>query len=194
MIFRYYKTPKGKLKSLAPLGAQKKYLLSLPYETVGFNYNGYGYQDQDRIWSLTPDQLKKYNSLSKNWKPSQTLTEEEKKGRWCKRLAKLAEIKIEEAEEISYEKEDYHQKRIDELDDRQDENYSRKRETLINQIKRENPLRRIVDIEHALNIISASNRHKKTNYESLLREAQQKAKIGELDHEDIKSYAREKIA
>ena len=194
MIFRYYKTPKGKCKSLAPLGAQKKFLLSLPYEKQGENFNGYGYQDENRYWSLTPYQLRKYNSLSRNWKPSQTLTEEEKKERWCKRLAKLAEIKIEEAEEISYEKEEYHQERIDELEDRQDENYSRKRETLINQIRRENPLRRIVDIEHAFNIISASNRHKKTNYESLLKEAQEKAKIGELDHEDIKSYAREKIA
>ena len=104
-------------------------------------------------------------------------------------MAKLTGITTEEAQEIAQEKKEYKDKQIELLEDRQIENLSIKRQRLINKIERSNPLRRIVDGEHAQNILSASNRHN-GNYESLLDEGRELAAAGEIERSQVREYAR----
>jgi hypothetical protein len=68
------------------------------------------------------------------------------------------------------------------------------RDRLIAKMERENPLRRIEDESHAQAIIAASNRHKNTNYEDKLDEARELAQRGDIDHSEVKEYARSNMA
>ena len=68
-----------------------------------------------------------------------------------------------------------------------------KRNQLIRKMERENPLRKIKDVEHAKAILVAHNRHNNTNYESLLEEARELANIGEIEKDEVKEYARQKM-
>ena len=115
---------------------------------------------------------------------------EEIKKTWAKRLSKLSNISIDEALMIAQDKLDYKNDQVKELEIRQFEKFSRKRETLINKLERSNPLRRISDESHAQNILAASNRHNKTNYERLLDEARELVEAGELQKCEVKDYAR----
>lgn len=124
-------------------------------------------------------------------KPRKVRTEEEKELSWCKRLAKLTGIELEEAKKIMEAKKNAKQKQISELEKRQIEfGYSTKRHQLINKIENSNPLRRIENKAHALYILDAHHRHANTNYDEMLEEARNQAEMGEIDRGDVKMWAR----
>ena len=60
-------------------------------------------------------------------------------------------------------------------------------------MKRENPLRRIIDYDHALAIIDASERHNKTPYDKFLQQAHELELCGEIERGTAKEWAREQI-
>jgi hypothetical protein len=187
---------------VTPMGKQKAYLMGI-YKTnngkcqlVGSNYNGYGYKDWTRNYILTPEEVEQYNLLAPTVKKPKKSYEEREKSQfnaWCKRLAKLTGITIEEAENIAIEKLNYKQDRINAMIERDMERPSIKRNQLIRKMERENPLRKIKDVEHAKAILVAHNRHNNTNYESLLEEARELANIGEIEKDEVKEYARQKM-
>ena len=174
------------------INACRKAGLPLHNPVIGYNRYGtkYGYKS---VTFSTIGDVRKYNKICKeieNAQEKKVKSYAEKKEDWCKRLTKLTEITIEEAREIAKEKEDYQEDQISELEDRQSEHHSRKREVLINKIRRSNPLRYIRDSSHAYNILSASNRHKNTDYESRLKEGRELAQIGDIDGSEVRDYAR----
>lgn len=166
----------------------------LPLHNPQGSYNGYGYDKLPLAVTLsTVADVRKFNKLCKeidNAPIKEVKSYAEKKEDWCKRLVKLTEISIEEARQIAEEKEEYQEEQITKLEDRQIEHHSRKREVLINKIRRSNPLRYIRDSSHAYNILSASNRHKNTDYESRLEEGRELAQIGDIDKSEVRDYAR----
>lgn len=157
-----------------------------------WNWNGYGYADHEYIYILTP---KKYDSLLDIIK-GKTTQKKEKKNEdsnkkiitWAKRLAKLTGLSLEEAIKIAFEKIEYKKEELQLLEERQSEKYSIQRDKLIRKKERENPLRRIEDSFHADAILTASKRHKNTNYEHLLKEGRELVKMGVIDN--AKEYAR----
>lgn len=156
-----------------------------------WDWNGYGYTQYPKE-AIFP-KLKIKNFLNKNIeekKAAKVLSQEEIETRRVRRLSKLTWITEEEARDIAEEKKDYKEDRIDMMEARQADHYSRKREVLINKMYRENPLRYIKDAEHAEYILEASNRHNNTDYEMRLDEAREKAEFGEIDKSEIKEYAR----
>ena len=68
-----------------------------------------------------------------------------------------------------------------------------RREKLINKMQRENPLRRIIDYDHALAIIDASERHNSTPYDKFLKQAHELERYGEIERGTAKEWAREQI-
>lgn len=171
---------------------KKELLRGVACDESHYNYNGYGYQDHEYTYHVSRAQFRALKELAEKPKAERrTLTDEEKREQWARRLAKLAEIDYEEALEIAEEKEEYKQDRIDELEDRQCDHYSRRRATLIRAMKRANPLRRIKDADHARAILAASERHNCSDYEDRLEEARELAEFGELDKSEVRAYARE---
>ena len=120
---------------------------------------------------------------------------EEVRDEWARSLVKKSKnaVTFEDAQIIAEEKLKYKDERIDAMRSRQDERYSIKREKLIEKMKRENPLRRIIDYDHALAIIDASNRHNKTSYDKFLQEAHELERYGEIERGTAKEWAREQI-
>lgn len=156
-------------------------------------WNGYGYTRLGKhlMAKNFKKVLKKLSEIkTEKKKVVRTLSDEENQERWANRLSKLSGISVEDAKEIAKEKIDYKQEQIDMMDNRQCENYSPKREKLINKMRRENPLRRITDKEHAQAILAASNRHNNTNYEEKLEEAREEANMGMINRSEVKEYAR----
>jgi len=157
-------------------------------------YNGFGYEKLPLHAVLRSSQdRRKFNKVLKNIegepaKPQKT--EEQKVSEWVKRLCKLTGISESEAEEIAKEKLAYKYGQIYEMQIRQSEQYSAKRQTLINKMERENPLRRIKDKGHADAIIAAAKRHNETNYEDALDYARTLAAEGEIDRSEVKEWAR----
>ena len=144
-IYNYRELPSGKLIELAPTGKQKRFLLDRWADRVfGSNFNWYGYQDKNRVYKLTPTELKKYKALAPQ-EPKKPKKEVDTFGAWCRRLSKLTGITIEEAETIAQEKLDYQSEKIQEMLDRDMESPSIQRSKLIDKMARENPLRRIQD-------------------------------------------------
>lgn len=184
-------------KEINPMGKQKSYLLSIFRQSCkcyGIDFNGYGYSNIVRDYQLAPQQRRKYNSLKpKITKPQKSVSVEEKLQNqytaWTKRLSALAGITIEQAEIIADEKDNYKNDRIQMMIERNNQFPSIKRGKLIRKMERENPLRRIVDENHAQAILAASKRHKETSYEYLLDEARDKALLGEIDRSEVKEYA-----
>ena len=166
----------------------------LPLHNPIIGYNKYGAErDYKSVTLSTIGDVRKYNKICKeieNSPEKKVKSYAEKKEDWCKRLAKLTEITIEEARAIAEEKEYYKERQVSELEERQYEHYSRKRELLINKIRRSNPLRYIRDSSHAYNILFASNRHQNTDYESRLEEGRELAQIGDIDRSEVRDYAR----
>jgi hypothetical protein len=128
--------------------------------------------------------------LIENRTPAQTKTPEEKKAAWIKRLAKLTGVSEEEAARIAQIKEDAHASGIELLEKRQLERFSRKRQQLIDKLRRQNPLRIIKDKDHAANILIANRRHAATDYDYRLEEARYLAEKGEIERDEVKEYAR----
>lgn len=150
-------------------------------------YNGFGYTREGQHLAadyllLARNALKKLKV--KVIKPKKYV---DPKIAWGKRLAMLTGTPIEEAEGIANEKIEYQDERISELESR---GYSVRRQKLINKIYRENPLRRIVDEEHAQRILAASDRHNNTDYEEQLERARNQAELGLIGREDVKETAR----
>ena len=180
----------GKLKTFVE---DKK----IEYRTYGANYNGYGYQDHFHEYYLTSKDGKYFLELLNGKKATEkkVKTDEEVRDEWARSLVKKSKnaVSFEEAQIIAEEKLKYKDDRIAVILSRQDERYSVKREKLINKMQRENPLRRIIDYDHALAIIDASERHNKTSYDKFLQQAHELERYGEIERGTAKEWAREQI-
>ena len=180
----------GKLKTFVE---EKK----IEYRTYEANYNGYGYQDHYHEYYLTAKDGKAFLELlnGKKTTTKKVKSDEEIRDEWARSLVKKSKnaVSFEEAKTIAEEKLNYKDERIDAMWSRQDERYSIKREKLINKMKRENPLRRIIDYDHALAIIDASERHNKTSYDKFLEQAHELERYGEIERGTAKEWAREQI-
>lgn len=162
------------------------------------DWNGYGYEKLPlHVVINSLSEMRKFNKIKNELEgkteSKSTQSEEEKILTWAKRLVKLTEISLDEALEIANEKLQYKEKQIRELESRQSEHDSAKRQKLINKIERSNPLRRIEDKTHAIAILAASKRHKSSNYEDNLEEGRDLAAIGEIDKSEVKEYAHRNI-
>ena len=180
----------GKLKTFVE---DKK----VDYRTYGANYNGYGYEDHYHEYYLTSKDGKAFLELlnGKKTTTKKVKTYEEVRDEWARSLVKKSKnaVTFEDAQSIAEEKLRYKDDRIEAVRSRQDERYSVKREKLINKMKRENPLRRIIDYDHALAIIDASNRHNKTPYDKFLQQAHELERYGDIERGTAKEWAREQI-
>ena len=180
----------GKLKTFVE---EKK----VDYRTYGDNYNGYGYQDNYHEYYLTAKDGKAFLELlnGKKTTAKKVKSDEEVRDEWARSLVRKSKntVSFEEAQSIAEEKLKYKDERIAAMWSRQDERYSVKREKLINKMQRENPLRRIIDYDHALAIIDASERHNKTSYDKFLQEAHELERYGEIERGTAKEWAREQI-
>lgn len=164
-------------------------------------WNGYGYEKlplEVRIESLSD--MRKFNKVKREIEAlpaNKALTLEEKKLIWAKRLQKLApeeyELTLDEALAIADKKLEYKYEQINRLTDRQHERYSVCRQKLIDQIGRSNPLRRIVDEEHAAKVLAAHDRHAFSNYEVYLEEAHELEEEGVISKGHAKEYAYDRI-
>ena len=180
----------GKLKTFVE---EKK----IEYRTYGANYNGYGYQDHYHEYYLTAKDGKAFMELlnGKKAPEKKVKTYEEVRDEWARSLVRKSKkaVTFEDAQIFAEEKLKYKEDRIAAMWSRQDERYSIKREKLIKKMKRENPLRRIIDYDHALAIIDASERHNKTPYDKFLQEAHELERYGEIERGTAKEWAREQI-
>ena len=180
----------GKLKNFVE---EKK----IEYRTYGADYNGYGYEDNYHEYYLTAKDGKAFIELlnGKKTTTKKVKSYEEVRYEWARSLVKKSKntVTFEDAQSIAEEKLKYKEERIDDMRSRQYERYSVKREKLINKMKRENPLRRIIDYDHALAIIDASNRHNKTPYDKFLQQAHELEHYGEIERGTAKEWAREQI-
>ena len=180
----------GKLKNFVE---EKK----IEYRTYGDNFNGYGYQDNYHEYYLTAKDGKAVLELLNGKKATEKKIKsyEEVRDEWARSLVRKSKkaISFEEAKTIAEEKLRYKDERIDAMWSRQDERYSIKREKLINKMQRENPLRRIIDYDHALAIIDASERHNKTSYDKFLQQAHELERYGEIERGTAKEWARQQI-
>lgn len=135
--------------------------------------NGYGMKIVDRV--ISDEDYRVVMAILESKPQPKVRSYEQKLDARCRRLSKLACISVEEAQDIALEKEEYHEEKIEEIEERQSYSLSRERDKLINKMRRENPLRYIKNTEHAKAIVAASNRHRYTNYESQLEEARELA-------------------
>lgn len=175
-----------------PQGAQKRFLLNRKSDDIRSNYNGYGYKDTTRCYTLSDSELAEYHSLLPTKKREKfEICEEDRIATWARRLVKLTDISIEEATKIGQQKIKYHEDKIYDMKDRDIECPSKQRDRLIQKMERENPLRRIIDADHAQAILSAYNRHKKTDYEYQLEQAHEMEQFGELQKGSAREYARQ---
>lgn len=173
-------------------------------EDIFGSWNGYGYEKLGKKVFLKEDEkiedvinsLKEFLKLSKKTKIAKQRipkTQKEKINSWAKKLSKLTLISLEQALDIAQEKLEYKSDRIAEMEDKQAGRYSVQRSKLIAKMERENPLRPIKDLDHAQAILSASRRHKQSNYEYQLDHARELADIGELDRSEVKEFARQNM-
>jgi len=169
----------------------------LPLHNPQGEWNGYGYKRLPLAVTLSSlKEVRKFNKIKRELNKIPTKkpkTPEEIREKWAKRLVKLTGISMEDALEIAIEKEDYKQEQIYDLEERQIDHYSKRRQTLINQITRSNPLRYIKDSNHAQNILAAHHRHSETNYENLLDEGRELAAEGQIARSEVKDYARQSV-
>lgn len=169
----------------------------IEYRTYGANYNGYGYEDHYHEYYLASKDGKAFLELlnGKKTTTKKVKSDEEVRDEWARSLVKKSKnaVTFEDAQIIAEEKLRYKEDRIDAMRSRQDERYSIKREKLINKMQRENPLRRIIDYDHALAIIDASNRHKTTSYDKFLQQAHELERYGEIERGTAKEWARQQI-
>ncbi|MFK5893568.1 MAG: hypothetical protein QM504_10140 [Pseudomonadota bacterium] len=161
-------------------------------EVIYGSWSGYGYDNLGRF-------IIKENFINIKRKLLKLKTKETIKNvinpiqAWINRLSKLTGLSNSECESIAGEKINYKQEKIQEVEDRQNEQYSVKRQKLINKMERENPLRYIKNEEHANAILAAHDRHSNTDYEVLLNEGRYQAMIGNINRGEVKDYARQRI-
>ena len=165
---------------------------------IGTDWNGYGYEKKTYIYVVNRRQYNVVRDIldeetaKKAEKVKRTpKTEEERTDAWACRLSRLTGISVEEAREIAEEKKMYHIERINELIERDYERgCSVMRGKLIRRLERENPLRTIKDADHANAIISASKRHKETDYELRLSAAHELEELGIVERGTARDLAR----
>lgn len=167
----------------------------LAVHRFGSDYNGYGYSTDNIEYLLRPKDAKVVMQMLADRSAAadkrKTPSKNDQKAAWCRRLVKLTGISLEIAERIADEKLEAKNRQINELLERQvSRRYSVKREKLINEIARSNPLRRIENEEHAFAILQASVRHNSSDYDSKLEEAREMVAWGELAPSEVKEYAR----
>lgn len=172
---------------------QKKLLKQIWIEKeYGSEYNGFGYANKNRVYTLTDEQYNQFLSLwQEQKKVKKEKTQEEKMQARAKRLDRLTSCWYDSAMEMAQEKLDYQRDRIQMMICRQNEFCSIKRAKLIAKMERENPLRYIKNEDHAQAILCASNRHNNSNYDSLLDEARENNSYLWINKNEIKEYARQ---
>lgn len=181
-------------------GKVKEFILEncIENDSHGIEYNGYGWGSWIHRYLLTNVNAKELQALiegKKAEKAKNVKTKEDRIKSWAKRLDKLTGCGIDVAIEIANEKLEYQKEKADELEERQiKDRYSARRQKLINQIWRANPLRRIDDADHAQRILAASHRHNNTCYEMALEHYRDEAKFGNIEYEDVRALAREAAA
>lgn len=180
-------------------GKIKEFVLANAVETksYGDNYNGYGWSSWYHNYLLTPTKVKELQTIidGKKAKQKPRKTEDEIIEAWAKRLSKLTGISIDIAKDIAIEKLNAKTEQRNALINRDSERgYSTRRHALIRKIDRSNPLRRITDRSHAMNILAASYRHNHTDYDAILEDNREKAEWGEMDYEDVRYEARKAVA
>ncbi len=174
-----------KMKFLAKAKTAGLQIISITGE-----WNGYGYTSSREVLA-TPQSQAIYNSLQNYCKkPKKEKSEEEKIEAWAKRMQKLSGEDLYFCKKVAEEKIEYKEEKIEEMEERQSENYSTRRAALIRKMKRENPLRRLVDKEHAYAVLIASRRHA-GNYDNKLEQAHFLEKIGELEKGSAREWARQ---
>lgn len=124
------------------------------------------------------------------FKPNRRISVELRQEGWEIRLNKFTGCGMELAHAIACAKLEYKNHAIRTLETRQEEHYSKMRAQLLEYIRRENPLRRIKDADHARAIIRAYHRHTNTDYDKKLDEMREYAKYGLIDKKRIRDYAR----
>lgn len=156
---------------------------------TGFEKSGKYYKPL--LCNIIPDDFSEQLQNWKNGKKKTTKkTEAEKTAAWCKRLDKLTGCGLETAEKIAEEKLDYKSDCIWKMKSRQTEAFSRKRESLIRKMERENPLRRIENEDHAAAILAAHERHTGTDYEKKLQHLHELEEWGIIEKGSAKELAR----
>lgn len=181
-------------------------------------WNGYGYERLPLVAVITSlSDQRKFNKIrreleaerqAKPPKPKKIRTQGEIVEAWGKRLVKLYnafvdrsialggddydeedKLTLDEAEDIALEKLRYQTERINEMIDRQCQQYSQKRESLIRKMERENPLRRIKNENHAVAIMEAHWRHTH-GYDADLRYAHELEENGDIEKGTARDVAR----
>lgn len=182
-------------------GAIKDFILERKIEEKhhGENWNGYGYQDKYNDYFVSVSDGRKILSIiaGKKTKRKPAKTWEQVRDTWARRLVRLLScepgyewITLSIAQDIAEEKNDYKFQQIEKVEERQHERYSPRRASLVRKMERENPLRHIVDVDHAKAIIQASNRHNNSDYERLLDKFRDDAEWGLIDRSEVKEKAR----
>lgn len=123
-------------------------------------------------------------------KPNKHLSQTERQKSWERRLNKLTNCGLDYAHEIAEAKLAYKAGILAKLEAKQELCPSAKRAKTIEIVRIINPLRRIINQEHAQKLIEAHQRHTLTNYDQKLREAHELAENGIIDRTAIKTYAR----
>ena len=178
-----------RIKSLKKMSFLRK--TGVKYVTNVVGYNKYGAIKEGKKLIYSAEVCKKVLAELKTLKPkkeAKKISEAEKVSAWARRLAKLTDITLEKAEKIAQDKIEAKEKEIENLRDRQIvHGFSKRREKMINKIERSNPLRRIIDSDHAVRILWANERHQNSNYDDLLRKAEALGLTGD----EKKEYAHE---
>jgi len=131
------------------------------------------------------------SELAKKKSNKKPVSEQDLVNQWAKRLVTLSGIAIDDAIAIAQAKIDYKEKKISEIVQKQMYGmYSSRRQKLIDRMERENPLRRIVDANHATAIMDAHRRHTETDYEDRLDEGRELIEDGLLEQEELREFAR----
>lgn len=160
-------------------------------------WNGYGYTRLPlavRIRSLSD--MRRFNRIKREldaepMPPKRTADPAAKQEAWCRRLARLTGVSIEEARFIAESKLEYKYDQIRKMEERQrKERYSVQREKLIRKMERENPLRYIKDESHAKSILNAYERHAHSPYEALLASLHLLEEDGVIKKGTAKEWAR----
>ena len=157
------------------------------------DWNGYG---RERLGlAVVINKLKELRTFE-SLKEQEAESREPRKTReqvieaWAKRLSKLGNISVESALAIAEDKLKAQEQEVRALEDRQDVQYSARRATLINQIMRQNPLRRIEDAEHAYAVLRAHERHSATYYDQHLERLHELEQQGLIEKGTAQEIAR----
>ena len=152
---------------------------------LGFEKNRYGEQ-RPILVNIVPVGTRPRTQT----KPNKHLSQTNRQKSWERLLNKLTNCGLDYAHEIAEAKLAYKAGILAKLKAKQELCPSAKRAKTIEIVRIINPLRRIINQEHAQKIIEAHQRHTLTNYEQKLREAHELAENGIIDRTAIKTYAR----